>query len=169
MGHEKSSGTFVSLFESRLIRAKRYLDDPFEISIDINNGASGSQKVTISTPINVSLTSSWEEFDQGQRNGLILNGDGQSLPIPSNTVDSVITDPQAFGKHFGEKGRMVDKDFVSQDSAAVTMRTIIGFIWEYSATSNYIETFTTYNQRERERVERDVLRGSRRLWRTRQG
>ena len=102
-GTNKSSGTFVSLFESRLVRAKRYLDDPFEISIDINNGASGSQKVTVSNPINVSLTSSWEEFNQGQKNGLILNGDGQSLPIPSNTVDAVITDPPYFDfVHYSE-------------------------------------------------------------------
>lgn len=102
-GTGKNSGTFVSLFESRLVRAKRYLDDPFEISIDTDSAVSGSQKLTVSDPINVSLASSWEEFNQGQRSGLILNGDGQSLPIPSNTVDAVITDPPYFDfVHYSE-------------------------------------------------------------------
>lgn len=63
---------------------------------------------------------------------------------------------QAFGKHFGAKKNMADEEFFPQDSAAVTMRTIIGFIREYSATSNYIEIFTTYNQDEKARVERRI-------------
>ncbi|XIW74039.1 hypothetical protein AB2F28_24150 (plasmid) [Escherichia coli] len=32
-GTEKSSGTFSTLFESRLLRAKRYLDEPFEVAL----------------------------------------------------------------------------------------------------------------------------------------
>lgn len=104
-GTDKSSGTFATLFESRLIPAKRYLDDPFEISIDVDlfGNSIGSNKITASQAINVSLVESWEAFSEQEQAALVLNGSSDSLPIPSEVVDVVITDPPYFDfVHYSE-------------------------------------------------------------------
>jgi putative DNA methylase len=104
-GTEKSSGTFRSLFESRLIRAKRYLDEPFEIALDTDllGQAKQARKITASAPINVPRVSSWEELRAAKEGVLILNGDSSRLPIPNASVDAVVTDPPYFDfVHYSE-------------------------------------------------------------------
>lgn len=104
-GTEKSSGTFRSLFESRLIRAKRYLDEPFEIAM---NGAlfghsHKASKITCSDPINVPQVTSWDKLNISRQATLILNGDSSCLPLPSASVDAVVTDPPYFDfVHYSE-------------------------------------------------------------------
>jgi putative DNA methylase len=104
-GTDKSSGTFSSLFESRLLKAKRYLDDPFEVALNPSLLADLSQpsKVTASDPINVSQYESWDELNAAGRGVLILNGDSAHLPIPDTSVDAVVTDPPYFDfVHYSE-------------------------------------------------------------------
>lgn len=104
-GTEKSSGTFRSLFESRLIRAKRYLDEPFEIAInkDLLGKVTQASKIVASDPINVPQVSSWNEFATAEQAVLILNGDSSHLPIPDASVDAVVTDPPYFDfVHYSE-------------------------------------------------------------------
>jgi putative DNA methylase len=104
-GPQKSSGTFRSLFESRLIRAKRYLDEPFEVALDsdlLGNKAKAS-KIVASDPISVHQVSSWDELGKAGQGALILNGDSSRLPIPDASVDAVITDPPYFDfVHYSE-------------------------------------------------------------------
>jgi putative DNA methylase len=97
-GTNKSSGTFATLFESRLIPAKRYLNNPFEISIetDLFGNSIGSNRITASKAINVSLVESWEAFSQKDQAALVLNGSSDNLPLPNEVVDVVITDPPYF-------------------------------------------------------------------------
>lgn len=104
-GTDKSSGTFSTLFESRLIRAKRYLDDPFEIGFTHDNlGArTGVKKVSASAPIDVPCVASWQELVNSAQGILILNGDSARLPIPNGVVDAVVTDPPYFDfVHYSE-------------------------------------------------------------------
>ncbi|MGH9739353.1 MAG: DNA methyltransferase [Candidatus Acidiferrales bacterium] len=104
-GTEKSSGTFSTLFESRLIRAKRYLDEPFEVTPDANPlGEKGqARKIVASDPIDVHQVGSWEELSTEEQGALILNGDSARLPIPDASVDAVITDPPYFDfVHYSE-------------------------------------------------------------------
>ena len=104
-GTERSSGTFRSLFESRLIRAKRYLDEPFEVAIDADLlGNSGkAKKIVASYPIEIQQVGSWEELGKVSQGALILNGDSSRLPIPDAFVDAVITDPPYFDfVHYSE-------------------------------------------------------------------
>ncbi|MFM5115115.1 DNA methyltransferase [Aeromonas hydrophila] len=99
----KSSGTFSTLFRSRLIKAKQYLDEPFEISIDKSGGRLASKKVVCSDPIKLSISETWEEFSNSSHNAMILNGDSSSLPIPDSSVDAVVTDPPYFDfVHYSE-------------------------------------------------------------------
>jgi len=99
----KSSGTFSSLFKSRLLKAKTYLDAPFEIAIEHNGKRNKSSKVVCSDPIDLHLSQNWEEFTQHERAALILNGDSSSLPIPNASVDAIVTDPPYFDfVHYSE-------------------------------------------------------------------
>jgi putative DNA methylase len=104
-GTEKSSGTFSTLFESRLLRAKRYLDEPFEIALayDKDGNRVGSNKIVSSRPIIAKRYENWHEFNEAEQGLLILNGDSSALPIPDKSVDAVITDPPYFDfVHYSE-------------------------------------------------------------------
>jgi len=99
----KSSGTFSSLFKSRLLKAKTYLSDPFEIYVDRSSGKKVSKKIVCSNPINVSMEKTWDGFVGGDNKALVLNGDSSNLPIPDEVVDAVVTDPPYFDfVHYSE-------------------------------------------------------------------
>ncbi len=104
-GTEKSSGTFYSLFESRLLRAKRYLEEPFEVALNKtllgDNGK--ASKLVCSDPIDTRYVASWDELAAANRGALVLNGDSSHLPIPDASIDAVITDPPYFDfVHYSE-------------------------------------------------------------------
>lgn len=99
----KSSGTFSTLYKSRLIKAKKYLDEPFEIAIESNGTKRSSKKIVCSDPIKINVTRSWEAFRNTSHGALLLNGDSSSLPIPNSSVDAVVTDPPYFDfVHYSE-------------------------------------------------------------------
>ena len=97
-GTFKSSGTFSTLFESRLLRAKRYLDKPFEIEIerDLFGEPRATRKRVASPALNPSLVGTWDELWDGSQSAMVLNGDSASLPLPGKSVDAVVTDPPYF-------------------------------------------------------------------------
>lgn len=104
-GTAKSSGTFSTLFESRLIRAKRYLDLPFEIAFekDLFGERTGTKKIVASDPIQVQCVASWDKLRLTHQGIMILNGDSSQLPLPDASVDAVITDPPYFDfVHYSE-------------------------------------------------------------------
>ena len=104
-GTARSSGTFSTLFESRLLRAKRYLDQPFELAIerDLMGDRVGTSKVMASQPIDVQTVSCWDQLQAFDRAVMILNGDSSKLPIPDGSVDAVVTDPPYFDfVHYSE-------------------------------------------------------------------
>ena len=104
-GTEKSSGTFSTLFESRLIPAKRYLDQPFEVVFenDLFGQRTSARKILASDPIQAELVSSWEALHTADRGLMILNGDSSRLPVPDASIDAVITDPPYFDfVHYSE-------------------------------------------------------------------
>lgn len=104
-GTDKSSGTFSTLFESRLLRAKRYLDEPFEIALehDQDGNRTGSRKIVASQPIRARRVETWAELEAVDHGLMILNGDSSKLPVPSGTVDAVVTDPPYFDfVHYSE-------------------------------------------------------------------
>lgn len=99
----KSSGTFSSLFKSRLLKAKQYLKVPFEIYVEEKEGRKISTKKVFSRPIDVTVTDNWKDFSQGQQRALVLNGDSGNLPLPDASVDAIVTDPPYFDfVHYSE-------------------------------------------------------------------
>jgi putative DNA methylase len=104
-GTDKSSGTFSTLFESRLLRAKRYLDEPFELELqrDLMGLRTGTRKTLASAPLDARLVGSWQELQKADRALMALNGDSARLPVPDASVDAVITDPPYFDfVHYSE-------------------------------------------------------------------
>lgn len=104
-GNKKSSGTFSTLFESRLIKAKRYLDEPFEIKLADNsdNNKPTTSKCISSEPINTQIVDNWDDLFNSANSMMILNGNSANLNIPSNSIDAVITDPPYFDfVHYSE-------------------------------------------------------------------
>lgn len=92
-GTKYSSGCFSSLFKSKLLPAKRYLDAPFELSLTEGNTG---EKYVASPALNPTIVKDWEELSATDNSVLILNGDSSSLPIPDASVDYVVTDPPYF-------------------------------------------------------------------------
>ena len=92
-GFSGSSGCFSTLFDSKLIPAKTYLDKPFEVCID---SESKSTKVVSSNKIRPKICESWGDFCNCKNSVMVLNGDSSNLPIPDGSVDFVVTDPPYF-------------------------------------------------------------------------
>ena len=104
-GTNKGSGTFSSLFESRLLRAKRYLDEPFEVelSYDKDGARTGSVKTVASLPLRPVRVETWQELINTDSALMVLNGNSATLPVPDSSIDAVITDPPYFDfVHYSE-------------------------------------------------------------------
>ncbi|WP_175676505.1 DNA methyltransferase [Burkholderia ambifaria] len=104
-GTDKSSGCFSTLFESRLLSAKRYLDEPFEIAFkfDQDGNRIGSRKTVASHPIRAHRVETWADLGAVDHGLLILNGDSSKLPVPAKSVDAIVTDPPYFDfVHYSE-------------------------------------------------------------------
>lgn len=104
-GTGKSSGTFSTLFESRLLRAKRYLDEPFEVDFQrsLFGERLGAIKTVASPPIDVRIVDEWSTFKTVPNSMMVLNGNSAELPLPDKSVDAVVTDPPYFDfVHYSE-------------------------------------------------------------------
>ena len=95
-GTPKSSGSFKTMFESRIRRALDYAENPFELQLAYGNGRRTTEKVYgLSKPLGFDIANSYDEFAQGRRVQLSCGDSGQT-DIPDNSVDAVITDPPFF-------------------------------------------------------------------------
>lgn len=99
-GFEKGSGTFSSLFKSRLIRAKQYMENPFELNVI--DGA--SKKVYCNDRLEPRFVDNFSNLLKTKRGCLILNKNGSNVcQIPDESVDAVVTDPPYFDYvHYSE-------------------------------------------------------------------
>ena len=89
-GTPKSSGSFSTLFRSRILRAHNYKEDPHDIVFE---RANTERRRGISRPLTEDAGSSWE----------VITGDAAKLPHEDDTFDLVITDPPYFDKvHYSE-------------------------------------------------------------------
>jgi putative DNA methylase len=99
-GTEKSSGCFSTLYKTRLLPAKKYLENPFEIAIDDNGKSS---KITSSKALMPCLVSDWNALSNTERSALIFCGDSANLSLPDSSVDMIVTDPPYFDYiHYSE-------------------------------------------------------------------
>ena len=103
-GTHKSSGTFSTLFHSRLLRAQEYLRRPFEIRAFAERDKLKSEKVYSDRKVKPTIVESFTALSRSKRtSALLLNGDSASLPLPAGSVDAVVTDPPYFDfVHYSE-------------------------------------------------------------------
>ena len=102
-GTPKSSGSFSTLFKSRILRALKYCEDPFELATVSENGQRLSKKIYgLSQTIGHETARDFNEFDAGQ--ALYLScGDSSDTDLADQSVDAVITDPPFFDYvHYSE-------------------------------------------------------------------
>jgi putative DNA methylase len=98
-GTPKSSGSFSTLFESRVRRALAYREDPFEIRVPTRtgNGRAGSEKVRgLSVPLGHPVVSTFAEFTRDSAAVYLSCGDSARTDLGAESVDAVITDPPFF-------------------------------------------------------------------------
>jgi putative DNA methylase len=102
-GTSQSSGTFPTLFRSRLLRAKAYLERPFELKATDTAGRLVSTKVFCGDSLKPRLVNCFADLQKGSGTALVLNGDSSKLPLPNASVDAVVTDPPYFDfVHYSE-------------------------------------------------------------------
>lgn len=103
-GTDRSSGTFSTLFQSRLLRAQEYLRRPFEIKAFPDGQRLKSEKVFAHRTVDPILVDSFAALSRSSdAAALILNGDSAALPLPAASVDAVVTDPPYFDfVHYSE-------------------------------------------------------------------
>lgn len=113
-GTPKSSGSFSTLFRSRLLRAMDYREAPFEVALSSVAGKRVGRKVFgISPPMGGTIVTRFPK--EGLRPGSVYLscGDSSATDLPTGSVDLVVTDPPFFDNvHYSE---LADFFFVWQE------------------------------------------------------
>lgn len=113
-GTRKSSGSFSTLFESRLIRALEYKSVPFELAVEyVGKQKKGRKVVGICPPMGAPV----RELKKGELpkvGGVYVScGDSSDTKMADASVDLVLTDPPFFDNvHYSE---LADFFFVWQE------------------------------------------------------
>ncbi len=88
-GTPKSSGAFSELYKTRLLRALKYKEDPFEVGIKNKNKVYGA-----SPPIKNNNIVSWNSRKTGK---IALScGDSSTTELPDKSINLIVTDPPFF-------------------------------------------------------------------------
>ena len=91
-GTEKSSGSFLNLFKSRLLRAVSYRDAPFEITTD-----GKTKTVPCGRPIRGDVIMHFPQNTKHKMGETYLScGSSEMTGLAENSIDYVITDPPFF-------------------------------------------------------------------------
>ncbi|WP_176742708.1 SAM-dependent methyltransferase [Streptomyces agglomeratus] len=90
-GTPASSGSFSTLFQSRILRAHDYKNDPADQVLD--SGGKVQRAFGLSLPTERQVVESWPMEGMGQEQVYIRNGDSSRTDLPDSSVDLVITDP----------------------------------------------------------------------------
>ncbi|RSN47290.1 SAM-dependent methyltransferase [Amycolatopsis sp. WAC 04197] len=95
-GTPASSGSFSTLFKSRILRALEYKKAPHDI-------VDGERVVGISKTLGSRIVDSYEQFEGEPAAALIVTGSSADTALPDSSVDLVITDPPYFDNvHYSE-------------------------------------------------------------------
>ena len=92
-GTEKSSGSFSTLYKSRILSAISYKASPTELKI--LNGKS-IKLDSINNAIQVDIADTYASFESNNASAYLSQGDSSTFDIPDKLVDIVITDPPFF-------------------------------------------------------------------------
>ena len=95
-GTPKSSGSFSTLFQSRILRALDYQESPFEIRpVQVNGRTAGEKVHGTSQPIEVDVAANYRDFTKGKR-AYLACGSSSKTDLPDKSVDAIVSDPPFF-------------------------------------------------------------------------
>jgi len=102
-GTPKSSGSFSTMFETRIQKALDYAERPFELRVNGGLDMRSSERVYgLSDPIGFANADSFAEFQNGRRIYLSC-GDSGETDLQPKVVDAIVTDPPFFDNvHYSE-------------------------------------------------------------------
>jgi len=92
-GTSKSSGSFSTLFNYRIMRALSYKNNPTELLV--TNGRNVKMG-NINLPVDASISGKFSPVNQSPKTAFLSQGDSSCTEIPDNSVDIVATDPPFF-------------------------------------------------------------------------
>ena len=103
-GTTKSSGCFVTFFESRLMRALAYRQRPFELcALKEDEKYKGEKVYNLSHRPATSTAANFEALGTRSNKALLFCGDSSHLELPDQSVDVIVTDPPYFDfVHYSE-------------------------------------------------------------------
>jgi len=103
-GTTKSSGCFATFFESRVLRAIAYRQQPFELrAVGDGEKISGEKVYQLSHAPAASLVTDFDTLKAGKGKALLFCTDSSHLDLPDHSVDVVVTDPPYFDfVHYSE-------------------------------------------------------------------
>lgn len=95
-GTRKSSGSFSTMFETRILRALDYAEQPFELRLKHGSDAAATQKIAgFSDKIGYEIALNAADFRDGKRVYLSC-GDSSTTDLAADSIDAVVTDPPFF-------------------------------------------------------------------------
>ena len=92
-GTPKSSGSFSTLYKSRILRSLDYKSNPFELQLKNRKSLKISN---INIPLNCDIAGNYSDFRKNGPSVYISHGDSGNTDIENLSVDMVITDPPFF-------------------------------------------------------------------------
>ena len=103
-GTAKSSGSFLNLFHSRILRAIKYKETPFEVSVHKTAPRKRGEKIFgLSPPIGADITSAYPGHGLSRKAIYLSCGNSARTDLPDKSVDVIITDPPFFDNvHYAE-------------------------------------------------------------------
>jgi len=104
-GTSKSSGSFSTLFKSRLLRAMEYREAPFEVALQGANSGNGRKRAYGgSLPFTGAVSTLWPPPGRAAARTIHLScGSSATTDLPAESVDFVVTDPPFFDNvHYSE-------------------------------------------------------------------
>ncbi len=103
-GTSKSSGSFSTLFQSKILKALDYCENPFELRIEHLNGKlSGSKVFGLAKSLGAPIADTFQEFRAKNLDAYLSCGNSAATDLPDNSVDLVVTDPPFFDNvHYSE-------------------------------------------------------------------
>lgn len=120
-GTPKSSGAFSNLFRSRILKAIKYRQRPFEVTENSN-----SKTRVCSKPFSGRIEPGWPAKRDFVPGGVYLScGDSSSSQLPDKSIDLVVTDPPFFDNvHYSELAdffyawqKLVPRGFVGKSNS----------------------------------------------------
>ena len=92
-GTTKSSGSFSTLYKSRILRSIEYKLSPFEIKTISNKTIKVSG---INKPMQCDIVDNFNEFNKSKSAAYISQGDSSKFDLPDKSVGLIVTDPPFF-------------------------------------------------------------------------